>query len=201
MLPSVSRAIAESEGYKEEELASVLKALKDAVYASVTQREIEAAAVRYCRRRIDRVLKKIDLSGAPTVADIDKEYATQTRSLDIDTIAKTASGRIVEAIKADNLPKLLANYDNKGLMALASKHLKRSKVDAFTSWLTRVLRNASVPDLLAAIQKELPKLRLGGGWHPIDWSPILTAIDRTGIPKECVGASEVVETNSGARNS
>lgn len=158
LLPAVSRAIAESEGYKDRDLGKVLKDLKDAVYALVTPAEIEAAAVRYCRRRIDRVLKKIDLSHAATVTNIKKEYATQTESLDIGELAKTASTRIEDAIKADDLPKLLANYDNKGLMALASKHLKNSKVDAFTSWLTRVLRNDKVPHLVAAIKKELPNI-------------------------------------------
>ena len=73
-------------------------------------------------------------------------------------ISKTASTRIEEAIKADDLPKLLANYDNKGLMALASKHLKNCKLDAFTSWFTRVLRNNKVTDLVPAIQKELPNI-------------------------------------------
>jgi hypothetical protein len=158
LLPAVSRAIAESEGYKDAELDKVLKALKDAVFAFVKQREIEAAAVRYCRWRIDRVLKKIDLSSATTVEDISKEYAKRTAAIDIDNLAKTASARIEEAIKADDLQKLLASYDNKGLMALASTHLKNSKVDAFTSWLTRVLRNLKVPDLVTAIQKELPKI-------------------------------------------
>jgi hypothetical protein len=158
LLPRVSRAIAESEGYKGQETDDVLMALKGAVYALVTQSEIEAAALRYCRRRIDRVLKKIDLSGASTVADIANEYTAQTGALNIEEIAKTASTRIEEAIKADDLPKLLANYDNKGLMALASRHLKKCKLDAFTSWLTRALRNNKVPDLVAAFQKELPRI-------------------------------------------
>lgn len=158
LLPGISRAIAKSEGYKDQEQDEVLQALADDVFALVTFSEIEEAAVRYCRRRIDRVLKKLDLSGAPTIAGIAKEYAAQTGALDIDKIAKTASTRIEEAIKACDLPALLANYDNKGLMALASKHLKKSKLDAFKSWLTRVLRNDKVPELVAAIQMELPKI-------------------------------------------
>jgi energy-coupling factor transporter ATP-binding protein EcfA2 len=156
LLPSVRRAIAESEGFAGQELDSVLKSLKDAIYASVTTNEIDAATLRYCRRRIDRVLKKIDLSGAPTVSGISDEYAAQTGALDIGKMAKAVCQRIEEAISADDLPKLLANYDNKGLLALASSHLKKSKLDAFTSWLTRVLRNDRVPNLVAAIQKELP---------------------------------------------
>jgi energy-coupling factor transporter ATP-binding protein EcfA2 len=159
LLPNVSRAIAESEGFSGQELDGVLKSLKDAVYASVTTIEIEAAALRYCRRRIDRVLKKIDLSGALAVADIANQYAEKTGALDITKIAQAASARIADAIKTDNLPTLLASYDNKGLMALASSHLKNCKLDAFTSWLTRALRNNKVPNLIAAIQKELPIIR------------------------------------------
>jgi energy-coupling factor transporter ATP-binding protein EcfA2 len=158
LLPDVSRAIAKFEGYKDHELDKVLKTLKDAVYALVSKSEIEAAAVRYCRRRIDRLLKKVDLSDASSVADLAKEYAARTGMLDIYKIARTASTRIEEAISSDNLPMLLVNYDNKGLLALASKHLKNSKLDAFISWLTRVLRNDKAPDLVAAIQKALPNI-------------------------------------------
>jgi hypothetical protein len=158
LLPNVSRTIAESEGHKGQELDKVLDALKKAIFASVTKGEIEATAARYCRRRIDRVLKKIDLSDAPTVADIAKEYATKTGALEIDKIAKIASTRIEEAKKADDLKTLLANYDNKGLLALGAKHLKNTTLASFTSWFTRVLRNNKVPDLVAAIQKELPNI-------------------------------------------
>jgi hypothetical protein len=77
----------------------------------------------------------------------------------IADIAQRASTRIQEALRDDDLPKLLANYDNKGLMVLAARHLKKSKRLDFESWLTRVLRNNTVPPLLEAIRNSLPEIQ------------------------------------------
>ena len=54
---------------------------------------------------------------------------------------------------------LLANYDNKGLMALAAAHLKSSRLVDFESWLVRVLRNDKVPALVTAIRNNLPAIQ------------------------------------------
>ena len=70
-----------------------------------------------------------------------------------------ANNRIREALQNDDLPKLLANYDNKAMMALASRYLKSSKLVDFESWLARVLRNNKVPALTTAIRKILPTIQ------------------------------------------
>jgi hypothetical protein len=160
LLPSVSRAIAESEGYMGIDLERRLNALKAAIFQSLNSAEaIDAVVTRYCRRRIDRLLKKIDLSGTSNVADITTEYSRQTAALDISDIAQRATTRIQEALRDEDIPKLLANYDNKGLMALAATHLKNSRLVAFESWLTRVLRNNKAPALVAAIHSCLPEIQ------------------------------------------
>ncbi|MEQ1516809.1 MAG: hypothetical protein ABL931_10000, partial [Usitatibacteraceae bacterium] len=64
-----------------------------------------------------------------------------------------------EAVQDDDLPKLLANYDNKAMMALASRHLKSLKLVDFESWLARVLRNNQVPALTTAIRNILPTIQ------------------------------------------
>ena len=51
---------------------------------------------------------------------------------------------------------LLANYDNKGLLALAAKHLKTSKRSDFESWLTSILRSDKAPSVAAAIKLSVP---------------------------------------------
>jgi hypothetical protein len=62
LLPTVSRAIAESEGYERADLESRLNALKAAIFSTLnSSKAIDAFVTRYCRRRIDRILKKIDL--------------------------------------------------------------------------------------------------------------------------------------------
>lgn len=160
LLPDVSRAIAKSEGYKGVALRNLLRELKTAIFDTLkTGKTMDAVVTRYCRRRIDRILKKIDLSEASSISDITAEYNRQTTTLNIVKIAQQANDRIEEALRDDDLPKLLANYDSKGLMALAARHLKKSKRVDFESWLTRVLRNNSEPELVKAIRKCLPKIK------------------------------------------
>ena len=157
LLPAVSRAIAESEGYRGEQLEAKLKDLRDAVFQSLdSPAAVEAVVVRYCRRRIDRLLKKIDLSGAADIQSITGTYTTKTGEINIADIAKTAKDRIEKALHDQDLPLLLANYDNKALLALAATHLKRQRLDDFESWLTRILRNDKAPAVAAAIRAALP---------------------------------------------
>jgi len=125
LLPAVSRAIAESEGYEGADLENRLNGLKTAVFESLdTAALIDEIVTRYCRRRIDRLLKKIDLSEAGNVAGITAEYVRTTEALDIADISREATARIQVALRDQDLATLLANYDNKGLMALAARHLK-----------------------------------------------------------------------------
>ena len=159
LLPPVSRAIALSEGYTGDDLENKLNALKAAVFATLNSaKAIDAVVTRYCRRRIDRFLKHIDLSKASNVDDITPEYERQIAKLNIADIAQQAKTRIEEAVHDNDLPKLLANYDNKGLMPLAARHLKSSKLTDFKSWLTRVLRNNTEPELVTAINNVLPQI-------------------------------------------
>ena len=159
LLPEVSNAIAETEGYRGEELEAVLAQLSDAVFEAVNSPEkIEEVVLRYCRRRIDRNLKKIDLSERGTTEDLAKEYRVQTQALDISVIAARARNQINQAINEQNLPKLLAHYDDKGLMALAASKLKKCKLKSFKSWLTRVFRNDSAPSVSKAIISQLPEI-------------------------------------------
>ena len=160
LLPTVSRAIAESEGYEGEALQTRLNELKAAIFETLkSTAAIDAVVIRYCRRRIDRILKKIDFSESGNIAEITAEYERQTTAIDIADIAQRAADRIKEALLDNDLPKLLANYDNKAMMALAAKHLKNSRSVHFESWLTRTLLNNKVPALVTAIRAILPKIQ------------------------------------------
>lgn len=159
LLPSVSRAIAECEGYEGADVEARLNQLKQAIFDSLNRPgAIDAVVAQYCRRRIDRILKKIDLSAASTTLDISTEFHRRTAALNIEEIARTATTRIQEAVRDGELTSLLAYYDNKGLMALAATILKGSKLATFESWLTRVLRNGTAPALVRAITDCLPQI-------------------------------------------
>lgn len=160
LLPEVGRRILEAEGFSGPDLERKLENLKLAILETLKEpSSIEKVVVRYCRRRIDRLLKKIDFGTAATISEISSEYSSQTSSLDIATIAKSARHRIEDAIAKRDLPALLANYDNKGLMALAASHLKACRLIDFESWLTRVLQNRSQPEIVSAIQSILPNIQ------------------------------------------
>jgi len=160
LLPEISRAIAVSEGYTDEALENRLNTLKAEIFDTLnTTAAIDAVVTRYCLRRIDRFLKKIDLSESSDVLEIAAQYNTKTNALNIADIAQRAKDRINEAQENCDLPKLLANYDNKALMALAARHLKGMKLTDFESWLTRVLRNNKLPALTTAVRNILPEIQ------------------------------------------
>lgn len=104
------------------------------------------------------MLKKVDLGEAATVEDVSNKYAQETSSLNIEVIAQESRNRINQAIKNKDLPSLLANYDNKGMMAFAASHLKGCNRNHFENWLVRVLNNKSVPGLIETIQEILPDI-------------------------------------------
>lgn len=159
LLPSVSHLIAQNEGYTGAELEASVTNLADSIFESLnTDRTLEKVVTRYCRRRIDRLLKKIDFSDADTVGAVSQKYAQETASLNIENIAAEVTSRINEAIENRDLQSLLANYDNKGMMSLAATHLKRCRLADFENWLVRVMRNNSVPGLIECVQEILPEV-------------------------------------------
>jgi hypothetical protein len=156
VLPSVNRAIAESEEYVGADLEGRLIGLQAAIFGTLSSaKAIDTVVTRYCRRRIDRLLKKIDLGGASDVAGITAEYWRLTTALNIGDIAEKAAARSQEALREQDLPKLPGDHDNKGLMALAASRLMSSKLEDFESWLTRVLKNGTVPALSATIRNSV----------------------------------------------
>jgi len=161
LLPDISRAIARVEGFDDVELEQKLSDLQGAIFESLqSQEKIEDVVIKYCRRRIDRALKKIDLSDQKNIADLAREYNSQTNLLKIEELAEIATGKIQEALESKNLPSLLTIYDNKGLIALAAQHLKQTRMLPFKNWLTRVLRSEDLaPELIAALKSSLPEVR------------------------------------------
>ena len=159
LLPEVSRAIASHEGYEGDELDGRLNSLHNAVFKLLESHdEKNATVVRHTARRIDSLLKRIDLSDAKSIQDLEQCCKCQTQSLDIAALAAEATEQIQSAIDNYDLGALLAHYDNKSLFALAANHLKNVKAKSFSKWLDRVLGNGSVPKLTDAIREALPKI-------------------------------------------
>ena len=159
LLPQVSGAIAAHEGHVGDDLDVQLNALRQAVFQSIASAGQRRATVLKCvTRRVDRHLKRINLGAATDVEELGSIVAENAAALDMSTLASNIERSITTAVERDDLPNLLAYYDNKNLLALAASHLKQTKLSAFKTWLERVLRNGSAPGLTAAIQSVLPEL-------------------------------------------
>ena len=159
LLPEVSRAIAAHEAHDGDGLDARLNGLRQAVFASIgSSGQKHATVMRYVTRQVDRLLKRVDLSAATSVEELETRYADNAGALDVGAFASLAEYRIDSAIQVDDFPALLAVYDNKGLLALAAKHLKDTDLKSFKAWLERILRKGSAPELTVAIQHALPEL-------------------------------------------
>jgi ABC-type branched-subunit amino acid transport system ATPase component len=172
LVPAVSRAIAESDGYTGDALESRLNALTTAILASVSSADaIEAIVVRYCKRRIDRIIKNPKIGDAKSVHDTCMGFKQAVSQVNIGEIAQEKRTRIECAVENKDINNFLKHCDHKGLVGLAALHLKGTNKDRFEAWLTRVLRNGQVPALTAAIRKALP--------NPTEYLPADTvAIER-----------------------
>jgi len=156
LLPSVTQAIAETEGFTGAELTEKLESILDLLFASAASAKSQLPVVmRYTRRRIDRMLKTIDLSAATTVDLLAAEYGSKTADLDVHEIANLATENIEKAIVDRDAATLLRWYDNKGLLSIAS-HAKATTAANFRQWIVRAMRNCTAPALSAAIRQVLP---------------------------------------------
>lgn len=160
LLPDVARAILEIESFKGSDITEKIDALNLAVLDKIKEPgSIEDVVLRYCRRRIDRVLKKIDLEDAVSAIELEENYKNRTASLDVSSIAKASRDRIENAVRDGDMPTLLANFDNKALLALAAKILKSTTKGSFESWLVRTMRDPDSKMFRAAVSKVLPSIR------------------------------------------
>jgi ABC-type cobalamin/Fe3+-siderophores transport system ATPase subunit len=159
LLPQVATAIGRHEGHEQPALEQKMNALLDGVIANIGHgTNLQSMVMRYCKRRIDRVLKKIDLGSAQTTAELSTEYSRNTSALDVTNLAAEIQRSIQTFIDGRNLPGLLQLYDNKGLVSIVAQQMKASRSADFESWLLRVLGNRSVPEITDAFKRVLPEI-------------------------------------------
>ncbi|MDN4714184.1 hypothetical protein QYZ39_11015 [Vibrio parahaemolyticus] len=158
LLPSVSQAILELEGYSDSELADKYNSFSHSIFNSVKANQIDDVVLRHCRRRIDRNLKKVDLSNASSVEMLSTVLESKLAELDITAISNHKKTEIEGAIKNKDLPSLLKHFDNKGLLALAATNLKSCRLANFEQWLSRVLSQQGNNVVKDAIKEQLPSL-------------------------------------------
>ncbi len=159
LLPDISSAIAKQEGYVGEELTELLEGLANDVFDKLAGNdEIEGLAIRYCRRKIDLELKTLDVSTVKNVEELNQEIKERVANLQSIADTRLMVERIETAIDTRDLKTILQYYDNKGLMALAARHLKKCKKGHFVEWLMRVVGKESDGEVARALRSAVPEL-------------------------------------------
>ena len=103
-------------------------------------------------------MKRIDLSAATSVEELQKSFGENVGSIDVKALASAVEDQIESAIREKDLPALLAVYENRGLLAEAARHLKDTRREYFEAWLERILRKKSAGQVTKAIRDALPKI-------------------------------------------
>ncbi|AQR64854.1 ABC transporter ATP-binding protein [Aquaspirillum sp. LM1] len=159
LLPEVVEAIAKSEGYNQDDVRQKITQVHAELFSHAAEsKNKDAVILRYCRRRIDRALKKIDLSNASDVNNLSRVYKEKTGSLDISTLARNADDAIQKAISEKNVAELLRWYDNKGILTLVAK-VKGTTKDKFEQWVVRIMRSNTDLAVANAVKSKLPILQ------------------------------------------
>ena len=102
--PSVADAILRGEGFSGSQLQEKLQGFRDAVIASLSEENVEKAVLRYCRRRVDRALKKVDLRSAQTATQLKELLHQEVSTLNIEELSAYAREIINEAIEKPDYP-------------------------------------------------------------------------------------------------
>jgi ABC-type branched-subunit amino acid transport system ATPase component len=159
LLPDVLDAVLTIEGHSDPAKGNFKSSLVNDILgqASDSKSQIECA-LRYARRRIDRSLKKVDLSQATDASALRDAYNSCTSAIDVEALVQTASGAISDAIASRDICALLRWYDNKGLVNIAAKAKNCSKT-SFEQWAMRSLRNGTAPALSTALGNALPTIQ------------------------------------------
>lgn len=159
LLPEVSREIAIIEHVAAGDIQAHIDGLKNKLLDFATRNgAVESSVIGHTVRRIDRALKKTDLSGKTKIEEIEATYTEKTGGLNIRSIADSRREKINAAIAQKDLPTLLSIFDNKGMLAEAASHLKNTRKDSFEAWLVRTLLAEGAPGLIAALRRVLPQI-------------------------------------------
>lgn len=159
LLPSVTAAIAIHEGHDAQAVSDKQDAIAADVFATLdTESKVEKIVIEYCKRRIDRSLKKVDLSNSSDLSELQERYRKSTQEIDIAEISCRRTAEITHAIAEADLKKLLEYYDRKQLLAHPAKHLRNQRKAEFQDWVIRSMRNDTCPALKEALADVLPEI-------------------------------------------
>jgi hypothetical protein len=158
LLPAVLAAIADQEALDTTAQDSRMNALAEEIVTSTSDKVIKSNVSRYLRRRIDRTLKLMDLSGAQDAQAIALEYSQKTGSLDIADLSTVYEAKLRTALSDRDLISIAKLLDDKGLITSVAKHFRNTSKTQFEAWIMRMVGSSDQPAIRLALQSELPTI-------------------------------------------
>jgi hypothetical protein len=156
LLPSVFIVLAEL--FLCGDPASVLEDLKNRIMQEANK-NLDLVSTRYTVRQLDQRLKRVDVK-AKDLTTLTSLYQTEIGTIDPSTIFNDFKTKLQTSITNNDLPAVLALYDNKGLLAQAATILGLKDQKQLMEKVTRVLGSDDGLKLSEELTKVLPLILL-----------------------------------------
>ena len=158
-LPTVATAILQEDSHDDTDQSARLGRLTDRLFAEAEKPNVQTDVVlRACRRRIDRMLKQVDLSDVADEHVLEESLQSRVAELGVISLAAEIRTSLQAAIALRDLPALLAIYDGKErVLSETAGVLRNNRLDVFVGWVTRVMKDPAKPTLRDAIATLLPQ--------------------------------------------
>jgi hypothetical protein len=174
LLPSVFAELAKLLKLDAPETAAKVAQLKAATFASATA-HLEALGVSSAKRQLDLRFKRIGLT-AKSETELVSELAGTVAQIDAAQLCTTAKTAVQAAVVAEDYEKVLALYDNKGLLAEVIRALGLASRKTLEELIGRALRSTEQTDLATALKAVLPAIAATPASRPAPASPAVPAV-------------------------
>ena len=155
LLPTAFLALAKALQFTSTDAEAKLIKLKEIIFAK-TNEEIDRICIGFTRRRIDAEVKKIGLN-SKNIEDLTVEFLAASQAIQPQTIFSEMKEKLSLAIAESNYEEVLRYYDNKGLLAEASRLLGMQQ-KSLEELVGRLLRAEGQDELASALEELLPKI-------------------------------------------
>lgn len=157
LLPNIWRQVLISRDYAGEELDAAIRRAEDLIIDEATG-DIDGFSVRITKRKLDRKIKRLGLSGRRDLAALEAEWQQQVTEIDLLTIAAESKAELQAYLDNRNIAGVIELYDNKGMLVNCIRDVFGQGYQPFFEELLRKLNSKDGEPILAAIREELPQI-------------------------------------------
>jgi energy-coupling factor transporter ATP-binding protein EcfA2 len=156
LLPSIFTVLAQELSFSKPDSEAMATRLRDEVVNRLKE-NLDNVIARCAARQLDRQLKILTVIQSGT-ADLIKTYEAEIAKISIVKTVENIRAEFEVAIKRSDIDSILALYDNKDLLNVASKFLGTSGPKSLIQFAARLLTDETKPTLREAFLKLVPAI-------------------------------------------